>query len=79
MAFLRKAEEYMRLAEIRGSSSIFAGQGKSGSCKAALCLELSAINCGQSVNRVRQSDYFILEYCIPGNISVRIIIAKIAS
>ena len=49
---LRKAEEYMRLAEIRGSSSIFAAQGNSGSCKAALCLELAAINCGQSLNRV---------------------------
>ena len=42
----------MRLAEIRGGSSTFAAQGNSGSCKAALSLELAAINCGQSVNRV---------------------------
>lgn len=58
----RKAEEYMRLAEIRGGSSIFAAQGNSGSCKAALCLELAAINCGQSLNRVSGSTSTFLSH-----------------
>lgn len=51
--YFRKAEELMRLTEIRSGCSTLSSLGLTGSCKAIMCLELAAVLCGHHVERVR--------------------------
>ncbi|XP_077983364.1 origin recognition complex subunit 6-like [Glandiceps talaboti] len=48
---LRKAQELMRLCEIRLSSSNFAAMNMTGSCKAVMCLELAASSLDQPIHK----------------------------
>ena len=48
----RKAEEFVRIVDVRSGSSSLAALGLNGSCKAVMCLDLAATSCGQPVDRV---------------------------
>lgn len=50
---IQKASEFLRVVDVRCGSGSLASLNLSGSCTAVICLEIAALSCSFSTNKVR--------------------------
>ena len=50
---IQKALEFLRIVNVRCGSGSLSSLNLSGSCTSVICLEIAALSCGQSTDKVR--------------------------